>query len=113
MRFKTRCELITEYLPEDKIHQSGILSYEEVKWVINKLTIIGQVSSYHSDVLHYMYEHNVDGIMQNSILKGDGFYSYIVLKYNIFDNIELQYKISDHWNKKDQMRIYLQVVSSF
>jgi len=68
---------------------------------------------YHSDVLHYMYEHNVDGIMQNSILKGDGAYSYFVMKYNILTNVELQFKVSDHWNRKDKMQIYLQVTSNF
>ncbi|MBT3754869.1 MAG: hypothetical protein HOG24_01175, partial [Candidatus Cloacimonetes bacterium] len=91
----------------------GILVYEEIKWKIEKLTLIGQISVYHSDVLHYMYEHNVDGIMQNSILKGDGAYSYFVFKYNIFKDIELQFKVSDHWNTKDKMRLYLQVISSF
>ncbi len=113
LRFKTHCELITEYLSEDDIHKSGLLAYEEVKWKMNKLTVIGQVSAYNSDVLHYMYEHNVDGIMQNSILKGDGFYSYFVLKYNLLKNVELQCKVSDHWNRKDQMRMYLQFVSNF
>ncbi len=112
-RFKTRCELVTEYLANDNIHKSGILAYEEIKWKIDKLTLIGQVSVYRSDVLHYMYEHNVDGIMQNSILKGDGAYSYFVLKYNISQDMELQFKVSDHWNTKDKMRMYLQVVSSF
>ncbi len=112
-RFKTRCEFITEYLKNENIHKSGILAYEEIKWKIDKITLIGQVSVYHSDVLHYMYEHNVDGIMQNSILKGDGAYSYFVLKFNILQELELQFKISDHWNTKDKMRIYLQVVSSF
>jgi len=112
-RFKTRCELVTEYLTNDDIHKNGILAYEEIKWKINKLTLIGQVTVYHSDVLHYMYEHNVDGIMQNSILKGDGAYSYFVLKYNILKKIEIQFKVSDHWNTKDKMRLYLQIVSSF
>jgi len=112
-RFKTRCELVTEYLADDGIHKRGILAYEEIKWKIDKLTLIGQISVYHSNVLHYMYEHNVDGIMQNSILKGDGAYSYFVLKYNILMNSELQFKISDHWNTKDKMRLYLQIISSF
>ena len=112
-RFKTRCELVTEYLANDAIHESGILVYEEIKWKIDKLTLIGQVAVYHSDVLHYMYEHNVDGIMQNSILKGDGAYSYFVMKYNFLQSMELQFKVSDHWNTKDQMRMYFQVVSSF
>ena len=112
-RFKTRCEFVTEYLANDNIHKNGILAYEEIKWKIDKLTIIGQVSVYHSDILHYMYEHNVDGIMQNSILKGDGAYSYFVLKYSIIENMELQFKVSDHWNAKDKMRVYFQVMSSF
>ncbi len=112
-RFKTRCEFVSEYLANDNIHKSGILTYEEIKWKIDKFTLIGQVSVYHSDVLHYMYEHNVDGIMQNSILKGDGAYSYFVMKYNILTNMELQFKVSDHWNTKDKMRMYLQIVSSF
>lgn len=112
-RFKTRCEFVTEYLANDNIYKSGILAYEEIKWKINKLTLIGQVAVYHSDVLHYMYEHNVDGIMQNSILKGDGAYSYFVFKYNFIKDIELQFKVSDHWNTKNKMRLYLQVVSSF
>lgn len=112
-RFKTRCELVTEYLTNDNIHKGGILAYEEIKWKIDKLTLIGQVAVYHSNVLHYMYEHNVDGIMQNSILKGDGAYSYFVLKYNILHDMELQFKVSDHWNTKDKMRVYLQIVSSF
>ena len=112
-RFKTRCEFVSEYLANDNIHKSGILTYEEIKWKIDKFTLIGQVSVYHSDVLHYMYEHNVDGIMQNSILKGDGAYSYFVMKYNILTNMELQFKVSDHWNRKDKMRMYLQIVSSF
>lgn len=112
-RFKTRCEFITEYLSNDNIHKSGVLAYEEIKWKIDKLTLIGQVSVYHSNVLHYMYEHNVDGIMQNSILKGDGAYSYFVLMYNILENMVLQFKVSDHWNTKEKMRLYLQVVSSF
>ncbi len=112
-RFKTRCEFLSEYLADDNIHKSGILAYEEIKWKIEKLTLIGQITVYHSDVLHYMYEHNVGGIMQNSILKGDGVYSYFLMKYNILQNIELQFKVSDHWYTKDRMRVYLQVISSF
>ncbi len=112
-RFKTRCEFVSEYLPNDNIHKSGVLAYEEIKWKIDKLTLIGQISVYHSNVLHYMYEHNIDGIMQNSILKGDGVYSYFVLKYNVIKDFELQFKVSDHWNTKDQMRLYLQVISNF
>lgn len=110
-RFKTRCELVTEYLPDEQIHEAGFLVYEELKIKLQSVNIIGLMAVYHSDVLHYMYEHNVDGIMQNSILKGDGFYSYFMLTYNFSTNFEIQFKVSDHWNKKDKMRIYLQIIS--
>jgi len=113
LRFKTRCELVTEYLPDEQIHKAGFLAYEELKYKIDKLSLIGLVAVYHSDVLHYMYEHNVDGIMQNSILKGDGFYSYFMLTYKILANFEIQFKVSDHWDENDKMRIYLQILSNF
>ncbi|MCF7859300.1 MAG: hypothetical protein K9N07_08285 [Candidatus Cloacimonetes bacterium] len=112
-RFKTRCELATEYLPTENIYKSGFLAYEEVKWKSDFLTLIGQITVYHSDVLHYMYEHNVDGIMQNTIFSGDGIYSYFVVKYNVLQNMKLQFKVSDHWSVKDKLRLYFQVISYF
>ncbi|MCK4655132.1 MAG: hypothetical protein KAU01_11880 [Candidatus Cloacimonetes bacterium] len=110
---KTRCELVAEYLQNEKIYEKGILAYEQLKWIIEDFEIIAQIAVYHSDVLHYMYESNVDGIMQNSILQGDGIYSYMLVKYNLLENMELQFKVSDHWYSKDKMRLYLQVVSRF
>lgn len=112
-RFKTRCELVTEYLSNEKIHKAGILAYEEIKYKINKLTLLALIAVYHSDVLHYMYEHNVDGIMQNSVLKGDGAYSYFLCKYNLFTNLELQFKISDSWNESDKLKLYFQIISNY
>ena len=112
-RFKTRCELITEYLPEEKLYEKGILLYEQLRMKMEKLELIAQITVYHSNVLHYMYENNIDGIMQNSILSGDGIYSYFLLKYKLIEQLEMQFKISDHWFSAGKMRLYLQVVSGF
>ena len=110
---KTRCELKTEYLKNEKDHKKGILTYEQLKWKSEKLELIAQITAYYSDVLHYMYENSVDGIMQNSILSGDGIYSFFLIKYRILRNSEVQFKVSDEWFKKDKMRLYFQMVTNF
>ena len=118
LRLKTRCELAAEYLPEEKIYSRGILVYEQAKLQLENLQIITQITAYRSDtqpfnVKHYVYENNVDGIMQNTVLSGDGICSYLLIKWKLPPHFELQFKISDHWYKKDKMRLYLQVVSRF
>ena len=118
LRLKTRCELVTEYLEEEKIHSRGILVYEQIRLKWEKLQIITQITVYHSDtqpfnVKHYVYENNVDGIMQNTVLSGDGICSFFLVKWKLPPHFELQFKISDHWYKKDKLRLYLQVVSRF
>ncbi len=116
-RLKTRCELVTEYLEEEKIYSRGILVYEQAKLKWEKLQIITQITAYRSDtqpfnVKHYLYESNVDGIMQTTVLSGDGICSYLLIKWKLPPHFELQFKISDHWYKKDKLRLYLQVVKN-
>lgn len=118
LRLKTRCELAAEYLEEENIYSRGILVYEQVRLKCEKLQIITQITAYHSDtqpfnVKHYVYENNVDGIMQNTVLSGDGICSYLLVKWKLPPHFELQFKISDHWYKKDKLRMYLQLVSRF
>ena len=118
LRIKTRCELITEYFPVEEVFSKGILAYEQLKLKTGNLELITQLAIYRSDtepakVLLYMYENNVDGIMQNSIFSGDGIYSYLLLKYQVLRSSEIQFKIADSWNSADKMKYYLQVVSRF
>ena len=118
VRLKTRCELVTEYFPQEEIFSKGILAYEQLKWKTGKLELLAQIAVYRTDtepfkVLLYMYENNVDGIMQNSIFSGDGVYSYLLLKYQILRNSEIQFKIADAWNTPEKMKYYLQIVCKF
>ena len=112
-RLKTRLEFTTEYLKEDRISEHGILAYQQVKYKADKAEAVAQVSVYRTDVLIYMYESNIDGIMQNSILSGDGIYSYFLVKFNVFKNFEMQFKISDTLTEEDKMRLYFQVITTF
>ena len=110
---KTRMELVAEYLPENDFYQRGILAYEQFKIKKSKFEIIARTAVYHSQILLYMYENNVDGIMQNSIFSGDGIYSFLLLKYNLVRSVEIQFKIADNWFEKEKMKLYFQVVSKF
>ena len=115
---KSRAEWISEYLPEDKVHGKGVLFYEQAKLRSEKLQIIAQITVYRSvlkpfKVKHYMYENNVNGIMQNSVFSGDGVASYLLLRYDLFNNVHLQAKISDSWQKSNKMRLFFQLISSW
>ncbi|MCK4694444.1 MAG: hypothetical protein KAT74_01715, partial [Candidatus Cloacimonetes bacterium] len=113
LTLKTRCEIVMEYLKNEKLYDKGILVYEQLKYQIDRLKIIAQLTVYHSDILLYMYESNINGIMQNSVFSGDGIYSYLVVKYDITENFELQFKISDKWNTDNNKRFYFQVLTNF
>ena len=113
LTLKTRCEIVMEYLKNEQLYDKGILVYEQLKYQIDRLKIIAQLTVYHSDILLYMYESNINGIMQNSVFSGDGIYSYLVVKYDITENFELQFKISDKWNTDNNKRFYFQVLTNF
>ncbi|MCF7884472.1 MAG: helix-hairpin-helix domain-containing protein [Candidatus Cloacimonetes bacterium] len=116
--FKTRGEFVSEYLAEEKVYTSGFLFYEQLKLKLEKLELIGQLTFYKSDtspfkVKHYVYENNVDGIMQNSVVSGDGINSYLLAKYHISSNFEIQMKISDVWQQPEKLRAFAQIICNW
>jgi len=115
---KTRTEFVSEYLPENKVYTNGYLMYEQLKWKTEKLVLIAQITVFRSDtspfkVKHYVYENNVSGVMQNSVLSGDGIASYLLIKCDLWKNIELQCKAADVWGVKNKMRLFFQVIGSW
>ena len=110
---KTRMELVAEYLPENKVYKKGILAYEQLKFKKSKLEFVTRIALYHSEILLYMYENNVSGIMQNSIFSGDGIYSFFLMKFRIKKSIEIQFKIADNWFETDKMKLYFQTICNF
>ncbi len=112
-RFKNRLEFVSEYLPEEKIWEKGFLAYQQIKFQYKNLETVGQIAAFHSQVLHYMYEYNVDGIMQNSILSDDGLFYFLLVKFHFSEHFEIQSKISDFWDRKEKQKIYLQLITQF
>ncbi len=116
--FKSRAEFVSEYLPEEKVHTSGFLFYEQLKLKLADLEVIAQINFYKSDtspfkVKHYVYENNVDGIMQNRVVSGDGITSYLLVKYSFYRHFEIQFKLSDVWQESDKLRFYFQIINNW
>jgi hypothetical protein len=116
--FKSRSEIVFESLPEDDVNQKGMLFYEQIRWQKNQFEIVGQLttfftSTYPFNLRHYVYEYNVDGIMQNSVFSGDGAAFYVLFKYKVLSPVELQAKISDRLRSADNLRLYFQISANW
>ena len=103
--FKNRIEYVCEHYSEYDKTEFGFLCYQMVKVTFPKWESIFQIATYHSDVLHYMYEYSLNGMMQTEILSDDGFFCYFLLNYDITSTIHFQLKISDHFNTPDSFEI--------
>jgi len=110
---KQRYELSSEYLSDEKIWQDGQLFFSQLQYKNSRVQLIGRIAVYRSDILLYMYENNVSGIMQNRILSGDGITTFLVGKFFWSDLFEVQMKISDNLSKSEEMKFTLQLISSF
>jgi hypothetical protein len=108
-----RVEIANEYFRDENSYKHGTLAYQQLKYRIKLWELTAQITYYESDVQMYMYENNVEGVLQNSVLSGNGLYSYLALKYIIWKNVEIQGKITDHWLEKEKMRLYFQIINRF
>jgi len=108
-----RFEFSEEYLPEDSVWEKGELFYSQLRFKKDSMQIIGRIAAYHSNILLYMYENNVTGIMQNRILSGDGVTVFVVGKFTINEWLEIQTKFSDNLSRDDQMQLTFQLIGEF
>lgn len=120
---KTEMRLRAEYTYHrfknaDKYDQ-GILLYQDFRFSFTpKLRTYLRVCQYHTDdIILYMYENDVDGVMLNSPFRGDGIFAYILCKFDIGEHISLQAKYAGmlSWEAgiREESRITLQIESIF
>ncbi len=85
-----------QYKNADK-YDAGILLYQDFKFMFSpKLTNHIRICQYHTDdIILYMYENDLDGIMLNSQFKGDGIFGYILLKYDFGRHFSVQMKYAE------------------
>ena len=119
IELKFRGEFTYHHYTNTDKYDAGILLYQEVKYFITpKLKNYIRLCQYHTDdIILYMYENDLDGIMLNSQFKGDGVFGYILLKYDIGPHLSLQAKYAEKiWKEKKIERsrqIKFQVETNF
>ncbi|MCD6330553.1 MAG: helix-hairpin-helix domain-containing protein [Candidatus Cloacimonetes bacterium] len=119
LEFKFRGEFTYHHYANTEKYDAGILLYQEMKYFITpKLKNYVRVCQYHTgDIILYMYENDLDGIMLNSQFKGDGVFGYILLKYDIGSHFSIQAKYAEKIWKEKQIKhsrqIKFQIETSF
>jgi len=106
-------KLVNEYLSQSHIHERSFLFYQQVRFQKNALDIITRLSTYYGDIPVYVYENNVDGIMQNRACSGEGLYAFVVCSWQAVKYLELQAKYFDYLEKKDKTELYFQILTRF
>jgi len=119
IELKLRGEFTYHHYTNADKYDAGILLYQEIKYFISPtLKNYIRFCQYHTgDIILYMYENDLDGIMLNSQFKGDGVFVYILLKYDLGGHLSVQAKYSEKvWKEKNLQRtrqIKVQIETSF
>ncbi len=90
--WKNRIEYVSEEISEENKYKSGILTYQQLEIKKNPFAINMRITATHGSVLHYVYENNVSGIMQNRICRGDNLFGFVFLKTKL-GNYSAQIKV--------------------
>jgi len=119
IELKFRGEFTYHHYTNTDKYDAGTLLYQEIKYFITpKLKNYIRFCQYHTgDIILYMYENDLDGVMLNSQFKGDGVFGYILLKYDIGPHLSLQAKYAEKiWKEKKIKRsrqVKFQLETSF
>ena len=111
IELKFRGEFTYHHYTNTDKYDAGTLLFQEIKYFITpKLKNYIRFCQYHTgDIILYMYESDLDGVMLNSQFKGDGVFGYILLKYDIGSHISLQAKYAEKIWKEKKIRRSRQV----
>ncbi|MBN2017455.1 MAG: helix-hairpin-helix domain-containing protein [Candidatus Cloacimonetes bacterium] len=104
IELKFRGEFTYHHYENTDKYDAGTLLYQEIKYFITpRLKNYIRFCQYHTgDIILYMYENDLDGVMLNSQFKGDGIFWYVLFKYDIGRHISIQAKYAEKaWKEKE------------
>ncbi|MDN5354502.1 MAG: hypothetical protein PWQ09_1258 [Candidatus Cloacimonadota bacterium] len=106
-------KLVNEYLPNSHFHQRSFLFYQQFRLQKKDVDLTLRLSTHHGEIPVYVYENNVDGIMQNRVCSGEGINFFTVCSWKFNENIELQLKFFDYLDRSNKAEFYFQVLTRF
>jgi len=103
IKFKFRFDYSYQNYCDLNKFEDGFLMFQQVQFSFNeKLNNYFMVTQYRSDeILLYMYENDLDGIMKTSQFKGDGLFFYYLFKFELWTNYSFQFKYSQNFWKRN------------
>jgi len=103
IRFKFRIEYSFHDYIDAEIYDKGFLLFEEIRFDFTEnLKNYFRIAQYHSgDIQIFMYENDINGVMQNSQFQGDGIAGYFLLKYDLWQHYSFQFKYSQEFWKRE------------
>lgn len=116
---RLRAEYTYHHFNNADRYDQGVLLYQDFRFFLTpKVRTYLRICQYHTDdIILYMYENDVDGVMLNSPFSGDGIFAYILFKYEIGEHISLQAKYAGKvWQEAglwQASQIKLQIESRF
>ena len=98
LRLKTRFELNYFSLDEASINENGYLVFQDINLnPIPNLKFYGRIIVFKTDSFNtriYEFENDLTGTFSSKPLFGDGFRWYLLIKYQIFNQLEIALKYS-------------------
>ncbi len=105
LRLKTRIDYVHYYVENFPVEDGYFLLQDFNYRPISKLNIYARVVFFETDSYNtrlYEYENDLDGVLTNALVYGKGFRWYFLVKYKLFDILELSLKYREHFKLADQ-----------
>jgi len=113
LKFYQSLKLQIRYHYREKISnqkETGFLTFAMLQYKNKWISWTNKATHYKAKTLIYMYQHNVDGIMQTTSFSGEDLFYYSVLRLKIFKTLSLQGKYASYWDKPKSNSLYLQFI---
>ena len=106
LRIKNRVELSWYKIAGLDINENGFLVFQDIRYLpINNLSLYGRIIFFKTDSFDtaiYEFENDLDGVFSVTGLSGEGTRWYILLKYKIYEVINLSLKYTELYKPKER-----------
>jgi hypothetical protein len=106
VRMKSRIEYNTFQIKDAGIDDKGFLIFQDIRYSVTKsLILYGRILFFETDSFNsaiYEFENDLNGVMSNLAMYGDGMRWYLMIRYKPFDFATLSLKYSETYKPNER-----------
>jgi hypothetical protein len=106
IRIKSRVEFNTIKIVETNSFEKGFLVFQDLKMsIVKNFNVYSRFIFYQTDSFNsavYEFENDVEGVLSNFAMYGEGMRWYLLLKYKLMNKIEISFKYSETYKPKEK-----------